>query len=90
MCAEAPVLHANNRKEDSKMKKFHVGIQLYGLRNAMAADFEGTLKAVADMGYEYVEFAGYYGKSAEEIKAVWAQEVEDFKVLRRKYLRYRE
>ena len=52
------------------MKKFHVGIQLYGLRNTMAADFEGTLKAVADMGYEYVEFAGYYGKSAEEIKAL--------------------
>ena len=50
------------------MKKFNVGIQLYGLRNTMANDFEGTLKAVADMGYEYVEFAGYYGKSSEEIK----------------------
>ena len=52
------------------MKKFHVGIQLYGVRNAMEADFEGTLKAVADMGYEYVEFAGYYGRSADEIKAL--------------------
>lgn len=52
------------------MKKFNVGIQLYGVRNAMAEDFEGTLKAVRDMGYEYVEFAGYYGKSAEEIKAI--------------------
>lgn len=52
------------------MKKFNVGIQLYGVRNAMAADFEGTLKAVAEMGYEYVEFAGYYGKSSEEIKAL--------------------
>ena len=52
------------------MKKFKIGIQLYGLRNAMAADFEGTLKAVADMGYEYVEFAGYHGKTKEEIKGV--------------------
>lgn len=52
------------------MKKFNVGIQLYGVRNAMAADFEGTLKAVRDMGYEYVEFAGYYGKTSEEIKAI--------------------
>ncbi len=52
------------------MKKFNVGIQLYGVRNAMAEDFEGTLKAIRDMGYEYVEFAGYYGKSAEEIKAI--------------------
>lgn len=52
------------------MKKFHVGIQLYGVRKAMEADFEGTLKAVADMGYEYVEFAGYYGHTAEEIKGL--------------------
>ena len=50
------------------MKKFHVGIQLYGVRGAMKEDFEGTLRAVAEMGYEYVEFAGYHGKSAEEIK----------------------
>ena len=52
------------------MKKFNVGIQLYGVRNAMAEDFEGTIKAVAEMGYEYVEFAGYYGKTSEEIKAI--------------------
>lgn len=52
------------------MKKFNVGIQLYGVRNSMAADFEGTLKAIAEMGYEYVEFAGYHGRSSEEIKAL--------------------
>ena len=52
------------------MKKFNVGIQLYGVRNAMAADFEGTLKAVKELGYDYVEFAGYYDHSAEEIKAL--------------------
>lgn len=49
------------------MKKFSVGLQLYGVRSSMKEDFEGTLRAVRDMGYEYVEFAGYYGKSAEEI-----------------------
>ena len=52
------------------MKKFNVGIQLYGVRKSMAEDFEGTLKAISDMGYEYVEFAGYYDKSAEEIKEI--------------------
>ena len=30
------------------------------------------------------------GKTADEIKATWAQDVEDFKVLRRKYLLYAE
>ena len=52
------------------MKKFKVGIQLYGVKEAMKEDFEGTLKAIADMGYEYVEFAGYFGRSAEEIKEI--------------------
>ena len=52
------------------MKKFNVGIQLYGVRNSMAQDFEGTLTALRDMGYEYVEFAGYYGKTAEQIKEI--------------------
>ena len=52
------------------MKKFNVGLQLYSVRDDMAADFEGTLKKVAEMGYEYVEFAGYHGRTAEEIKAV--------------------
>lgn len=55
------------------MKKFNVGIQLYGVRNTMAKDFEGTLKALAEMGYEYVEFAGYHGRSAEEIKEILAR-----------------
>ncbi len=52
------------------MKQFKVGIQLYGVKHTMAKDFEGTLAAIAEMGYEYVEFAGYHGKSAEELKAV--------------------
>ncbi len=52
------------------MKKFNVGLQLYSVRDDMAKDFEGTLKKVAEMGYEYVEFAGYFGKSAKEIKEI--------------------
>lgn len=52
------------------MKKFNVGIQLYGVRDAMAADFEGTLRAVAEMGYSHVEFAGYFDHSGEQIAAL--------------------
>ena len=50
------------------MKKFKVGLQLYSVRGSMANDFEGTLTAVRDMGYEYVEFAGYFNKTSDEIK----------------------
>lgn len=53
------------------MKKLHSGVQLYSVREELKADFEGTLKKVAEIGYEYVEFAGYYGdKTGEEIKAL--------------------
>ena len=52
------------------MKNFKIGLQLYSVRDAMANDFEGTLRLVRDMGYEYVEFAGYFGKSGEEIKSI--------------------
>ena len=52
------------------MKKFPVALQLYSVRDAAAADFEGTLKAVADMGYQGVEFAGLHGKTPCEVKAL--------------------
>lgn len=53
-----------------KMKNFKVGIQLYSVRDHMQNDFYGTLKAVKEVGFDYVEFAGYFGKSAEEIRAM--------------------
>lgn len=52
------------------MKKFPIALQLYSVRDRMAADFEGTLAAVAALGYDGVEFAGLYGKSAKEVKAL--------------------
>ncbi|MBR7132168.1 MAG: sugar phosphate isomerase/epimerase [Clostridia bacterium] len=50
------------------MIKFPIALQLYSVRDDMAADFEGTLKKVKALGYDGVEFAGLHGKSAAEIK----------------------
>jgi sugar phosphate isomerase/epimerase len=36
-----------------------VGLQLYTVRDAMAADVPGTLKLVADTGYKFIELADY-------------------------------
>lgn len=47
-----------------------IGVQLYSVRDEMARDFEGTLKKVKEMGYEAVEFAGLFDKSAAEVKAL--------------------
>lgn len=45
-----------------------IGVQLYSVRDDCAKDLPGVLKAVAKMGYAGVEFAGYYGRSAEELR----------------------
>ena len=41
-------------------------IQLYSLRDVAEKDLEAGLKAVSEMGYEKVEFAGFGDKTAEE------------------------
>ncbi|MBK7930091.1 MAG: sugar phosphate isomerase/epimerase [Bryobacterales bacterium] len=41
-------------------KKPVLGLELYSVRNELAKDLPGTLKAVAKMGYEGVEFFGPY------------------------------
>lgn len=44
-----------------------IGIQLYSVRDSMEGDFEGTLKKLSELGYTSVEFAGFYGRTAEQV-----------------------
>lgn len=46
-----------------------IGLQLYTVRGLMARDFEGTLERVAAIGYREVEFAGYFDRSPDAIRA---------------------
>ncbi|WKD51272.1 MGH1-like glycoside hydrolase domain-containing protein [Microbulbifer spongiae] len=41
-----------------------IGIQLWSVREDLNRDFEGTLSALADMGFAAVEFAGEFGPYA--------------------------
>lgn len=47
-----------------------VGLQLYTLRDMMGASVSDTLKLVAQVGYKELEFAGYFGHSPKEIRAM--------------------
>ena len=47
-----------------------IGLQLYTVRDQMKADFDGTIAKVASIGYKEVEFAGYFGRTAEQVRAV--------------------
>jgi sugar phosphate isomerase/epimerase len=44
-----------------------IALQTYTLRDAFTADFHGTLKAVADIGYKGIEVSGAYGQTPEQI-----------------------
>ena len=48
--------------------KIPVGVQLYSVREQCKTDLPGTLSAIAKMGYRGVEFAGYHGKTAKELR----------------------
>jgi len=45
-----------------------LSVQLWSVKDATARDFIGTLEAIKKMGYDGVEFAGYGGISAEDMK----------------------
>jgi len=48
--------------------KIPVGLELYSVREQCAKDLPGTIAAVAKIGYKGVEFAGYHGRSAKDLR----------------------
>src|SRR5215472_4862579 len=64
--AAAPLLSAAPQG-----KHVPVGLELYSVRDELAKDLPGTVRAVAKMGYEVVEFyAPYYSWTLEYAKDV--------------------
>lgn len=47
-----------------------IGLQLYTVREHMEADFEGTIRRVADLGYKELEFAGYFDRDPADIRGL--------------------
>ena len=44
-----------------------IGVQLFSLRRQCEKHLAGTLASVRQIGFEGVEFAGYYGRNAPEL-----------------------
>ena len=51
-------------------KKIPIGLQLFSIREDCKNDLPASLRQVAEMGYDGVEFAGYYDRSAPELRAM--------------------
>jgi len=52
------------------MARIPVAVQLYSVREDAKNDLAGVLKAIAKMGYDGVEFAGFYGHDAKSVKSM--------------------
>jgi len=61
------VLYENDKKDGINM---NYGIQMYSLRDLARKDMELALKEAAEMGYKEIEFAGFMGHTADEIRAM--------------------
>jgi sugar phosphate isomerase/epimerase len=60
---------ASSRFSRAEGKGSHnIGVQLYVLRDLLARDFDGTLAKVAAVGIRNVEFAGFYGRTAQQVR----------------------
>lgn len=55
------------------MHGVQIALQLYTVRGETQKDFTGTLRRVAELGYEGVEFAGYGGLSAAAMTDLLAE-----------------
>jgi sugar phosphate isomerase/epimerase len=49
-----------------------ISVQLWSIKDDVSADFEGTLTKLASMGFQGVEFAGNFGKYADDPKGLKA------------------
>ena len=54
----------------AELKNESIGVQLYTVRDLMQKDFEGTIASVAKIGYKSVEFAGYFGRTPQQVRAI--------------------
>lgn len=48
-----------------------IGVQLYSFGNSAAADLDGTLAKVAEIGFKTVEMPGFLGRTAAQLRAAF-------------------
>ena len=56
--------------DNEMVRKVPIGLQLYSVRGECEKDLPRVLAAVKQMGYKGVEFAGYYGRNAAQLKTL--------------------
>jgi sugar phosphate isomerase/epimerase len=52
------------------MRRDQISLQLYTVREETARDTPGTLRRISEIGYPAVEFAGFGGETAEDLRNI--------------------
>ncbi|HYW79655.1 MAG TPA: TIM barrel protein [Thermoguttaceae bacterium] len=68
VAASATGIYPAAARANAAAKRIPIGLQLYSVRHACTEDLPSVLEAVAKFGYEGVEYAGYYGRTAKELR----------------------
>lgn len=69
----APISAFSDIWDEQRLQQ--IGVQVYTVRNELGKDFSGTIKKVADIGYNYLELFNYkegkiYNKPVKEINGI--------------------
>lgn len=66
----AAALLGCQKKQSTPSTAIPLGVQLYSVRKECEQNLPATLEAVAKIGYQGVEFAGFYNYTAKDLKAL--------------------
>ncbi|MEO6828256.1 MAG: sugar phosphate isomerase/epimerase, partial [Acidobacteriaceae bacterium] len=70
LCGSA-FLYGNTLDAEGKGKEYldlPLGLELYSVREMLPTSYEATLKQIAAIGYREVEAAGFFNRSASQVK----------------------
>ena len=65
-CAQEEVSRVSEKVSEADLNLPGVSVQLWSVKEDVKADIDATLQALADMGFQGVEFAGEFGPYAED------------------------
>ena len=68
-CASAGTSASASPSRSAATSPNMIGLQLYTVRDQLQTDFDGTLSKIALIGYKNMEFAGYYNRTPEQVRA---------------------
>ena len=68
-CASAGTSASASPSRSAATSPNMIGLQLYTVRDQLQTDFDGTLAKIAQIGYKNMEFAGYYNRTPEQVRA---------------------